>query len=110
MGLNSGIHDACVLGQCILRIMAAAGGPELLEEYAAERRKIMIEKVIPIADRYQKQSEEQDAIQRQRRNDALKAIAADPRRAREWLIDASMFSSAPPPSILREEACVFAPS
>jgi 3-(3-hydroxy-phenyl)propionate hydroxylase len=108
MGLNSGIHDACVLGQHIVRMMAGAGGSELLAEYAAQRRKVMLEKVIPIADSYQKQSEERDPAQRRRRNQELRAIAADPRRARDWLIEASMFSSAPPPSILRQEGIAVA--
>lgn len=95
MGLNSGIHDAYVLGDAISDIWHRRGDANCLERYATERRAVMLEKVIPVADRYQKESEAANAETRRTRNANLSSIASDRERARDWLLEASMFRSAP---------------
>jgi 3-(3-hydroxy-phenyl)propionate hydroxylase len=94
MGLNSGIHDAYHLAESITTMLRDQDR-EPLRAYATMRRRIMEEVVLPVADRYWRDSEEKNADQQHRRNDELRAIAQDPAQAREWLIEASMFASSP---------------
>jgi 3-(3-hydroxy-phenyl)propionate hydroxylase len=97
MGLNSGLHDAFVLAHAIADVHLTGGSDELLTEYAEGRRRTMLEKVIPVADRYAREAEMKDASQRHLRNEEMRRTAADPALAREWLLTASMFNSAPRP-------------
>lgn len=95
MGLNSGLHDAYVLSRAIANVCHAVGSEDMLVGYADERRKTMLEKVIPVADRYSRDAEETDPARRHLRNNTLSSVAADPVQARQWLLTASMFDSAP---------------
>ncbi|MFZ0180668.1 MAG: NAD(P)/FAD-dependent oxidoreductase [Candidatus Dormiibacterota bacterium] len=97
LGLNSGLHDAYVLAMAIADIHDHVGGDELLTQYADNRRTAMVEKVIPVADGYSRDAEEKDPSQRRQRNQRLRSAAADPAQARQWLLTASMFDSAPRP-------------
>lgn len=95
LGLNSGLHDAYVLARAVADICDEVGSEDLLTDYADERRRTMIEKVIPVADRYSRDAEQTDPTLRRLRNEALRRVAADRSQARQWLLTASMFDSAP---------------
>ena len=95
MGLNSGIHDAYYLGEIITKLMIGDEGAAALDDYATTRRRIMEQIVLPVADRYSRDSEEKDLERQRERNAELRAIADDPARAKKWLIEASMFASSP---------------
>lgn len=92
MGLNSGIHDAYHLATALTE---AENIEDALANYATSRRRLMEEVVLAVADRYSQELEEDNAERRRQRNEELAAIAQDPIRAREWLLEASMFNSAP---------------
>ncbi len=89
MGMNSGIHDAANLADKVARI--AAGQPDtLLDDYARERRQYALHSVQLYTDQqYQSMVMAEDEARRQR-NAELAATAADPARARAYLLRASM--------------------
>lgn len=107
MGLNAGIHDAYALAQAIGALYrdgaGGAPGERLLEDYARSRREQALLHVIPTADEYSQAAGEEGAEARKRRNDEMRATAADPARARAFLIRASMLDSAPRPASRRLE-------
>lgn len=95
MGLNAGIHDAYALGHAIRRILHDGADAAALEEYARQRREQAISHVIPAADGYSRDSTESSLEARRKRNSELRAAAADPQLAFDYLYRASMFDSAP---------------
>jgi len=89
MGMNSGIHDAHHLAAALAGVLA--GGPTtLLDEYSRIRRRIASERVQTSARRFYADMSERQRGQRQARNLALRALAADPVRARAYLLELSM--------------------
>jgi 3-(3-hydroxy-phenyl)propionate hydroxylase len=89
MGLNFGIHDAHSLAQCLAEVFER-GNDEALDRYDRQRR--------TVAERYlQSQTiankqmlEETDPERRALRQAEMRAIAADPERARQYLLRTSM--------------------
>lgn len=89
MGLNFGIHDAHSLAQCLAEVFER-GSDEALDRYDRQRR--------TVAERYlQSQTiankqmlEETDPERRALRQAEMRAIAADPERARQYLLRTSM--------------------
>lgn len=89
MGMNSGIHDAALLASALYPALRA-GDEAGLDHYAEVRRNAAIALVQQhTAQRYQDLSTE-DQAQRQRRDQALRAAAADPVLERAYLLRASM--------------------
>ncbi|MEJ5225179.1 MAG: FAD-dependent monooxygenase [Anaerolineales bacterium] len=89
MGMNSGIHDAANLADKLIRVLG--GEPEtLLEQYAAERRAWAVDKVQKHTHTVYSDMVVQDEAARQARNAAYREMSADPARAREYLLRASM--------------------
>jgi 2-polyprenyl-6-methoxyphenol hydroxylase-like FAD-dependent oxidoreductase len=95
MGLNAGIHDAYALGHAIRRVLREGADPAVVDEYGSERRQQAITHVLPAADEYSRTSSQTSAQAREQRNQDMRATAADPVRARQYLYQASMFDSAP---------------
>jgi len=95
MGMNSGIHDAYHLAQSLVRVLAGEDD-ELLDEYAAQRRRVAVESVQRDSDRNYAALGSRDA---EARNRELRETAAHPQRAREYLLRASMLAqrAAQPP-------------
>jgi len=89
MGLNFGIHDAHSLAQCLAEVFES-GSDAALDRYDRQRR--------TVAERYlQSQTiankqmlEETDPERRALRQAEMRAIAADPERARQYLLRTSM--------------------
>lgn len=90
-GLNSGIHDAINLCDKLGRHWH--GEPEsLLDLYSRQRRAATIEQVQAMSIRNKQTMEERDPAVQRARLEELVAIAADPVRAREHLLNTSMIS------------------
>ena len=86
MNMNCGLHDAHVLGHALAD--AVQGNDGALDRYAASRRAIATDELIPRTD---------SAVSTgPGRLDELAAIAADPPRALEFLRAAAMLDIAPP--------------
>lgn len=95
LGLNSGIHDAVDLGHRLLRIFQSNGAnivPEL-DTYANARRKVALDYVRDISERNTQQMTERDPSYRLKLHQEMAETAADPERARAWLLRASLLTS-----------------
>ena len=91
-GLNSAIHDAINLCDKLGRLWRGDGGPELLDLYSRQRRAATVEQVQAMSIRNKRMMEERDpAVQRARLQEMI-AVAADPARAREHLLNTSMIA------------------
>lgn len=89
MGMNSGIHDAHLLSEALTRVLG--GAPDTaLDEYARVRRAWAVEKVQRHTHEVYGAMIVKDPVARAARNDRYRAMAADPRQAREYLLRASM--------------------
>ncbi|MFN0162526.1 MAG: FAD-dependent oxidoreductase [Burkholderiales bacterium] len=92
-GLNSGIHDAINLGAKLAEVMRGEADATLMDRYERQRRAVNIEYVQNVSIANKKALEEKDPVEKQKRADMLRATAADPRRAREYLLNSSMINS-----------------
>lgn len=92
-GLNSGIHDAINLGEKLSRVMRGDAGEDLMDLYVRQRRATNIEYVQNISIRNKKNLEEKDPVERRRKADEMRAIAANPVTARDYLLNSSMINS-----------------
>lgn len=93
MGLNSGIHDAYDLASVFAEMARGCADETALQAWADRRREVALHDVQRVADQNTQQFGAKDentvapALQR------AMTIAADPGRAREWMLEASMLSS-----------------
>lgn len=91
LGMNSGIHDAHNLAGKLGRVLA--GEPDaLLDHYSAERLAVASELIQIHSDKNYKDWTASDAAARRQRDLTLRSAAADPRKAREYLLKASMLT------------------
>ena len=91
-GLNSGIHDAVNLAEKLVRVWRGDADESLLEHYVRQRRAATIEQVQAISIRNKRMLEERDPRVSREHMLELVAIANDPVRARNHLLDTSMIS------------------
>ncbi|MDO8877991.1 MAG: FAD-dependent monooxygenase, partial [Pseudolabrys sp.] len=90
-GLNSGIHDAINLCDKLARHWH--GEPEdLLDLYSRQRRAATIEQVQAMSIRNKQTMEERDPAVQRARLAELVAVANDPAKSREHLLNTSMIS------------------
>ncbi|HEX5497174.1 MAG TPA: FAD-dependent oxidoreductase [Mycobacteriales bacterium] len=97
MGLNSGLHDAVDLAIRLARVWYGdtdgSGGPDAeLDAYSARRRAVALEFVRADTHRNTVMLAERDEAVRARNRRELAEVAADPVRAREWMMRASMLA------------------
>lgn len=91
MGMNSGIHDAVA---AVDALTSALDGDLLaLEIYAHKRRTAALEFVQAATHRNWEQLQERDETVRIERQRRMRAIAADPVAARQYLMTSSMLAS-----------------
>jgi 3-(3-hydroxy-phenyl)propionate hydroxylase len=91
-GLNSGIQDAVNLADKLAPVWRGEADEALLDRYVRQRRAATIEQVQAMSIRNKRLLEERDpAVQRQRMVE-LVATAADPQRARQYLLESSMIA------------------
>jgi 3-(3-hydroxy-phenyl)propionate hydroxylase len=93
MGLNGGIQDAVNLCDKLARILLGGESERLLDLYDRQRRAVAVEFVQEQSIANKKRLEAVDPEQRRRNLDELKAIAADPARARQFLLRSAMIES-----------------
>ena len=93
MGMNGGIHDAWNLGAKLLRAHAGGDAPSLLAAYDLERRGVTTRFVQEQTMANKKMLEAKDPDAQARRQRELMATAADPARARAFLMRSSMIDS-----------------
>jgi 3-(3-hydroxy-phenyl)propionate hydroxylase len=93
MGLNGGIQDAVNLSDKLVRIFRDGAPERLLDPYDLQRRTVAIEFVQEQSIANKKRLEARDPAVRQRNLDELRASAADPERARQFLLRTSMIAS-----------------
>ncbi len=91
MGMNGGIHDAWALGD-ILVDLAGGADPDRIDEYDRRRRPIARDDIVGQADRNRARMNTGDPVQRRAHLADLQAIAADPARARDFLLTSSMIA------------------
>jgi 3-(3-hydroxy-phenyl)propionate hydroxylase len=91
-GLNSGIHDALSLAEKLGRVWRGEADDTLLELYVRQRRTAAVEQVERMSIRNKRQLEERDPDVQRSRLQELVAIAEDPVRARDHLLETSMIT------------------
>ena len=93
MGLNGGIQDAVSLADKLVRIVLDGESERLLDLYDLQRRTVAIEFVQEQTIANKKRLEAANPDVRKRNLDDLRATAADPERARQFLLRTSMIAS-----------------
>jgi 3-(3-hydroxy-phenyl)propionate hydroxylase len=91
-GLNSGIHDAVSLAAKLGKVWRGEADEPLLDLYVQQRRAATIEQVQAMSIRNKRLLEERDPAVHRRRMEELLAIAGDPARARQYLLETSMIA------------------
>ena len=82
------------IGEKLARIWHEGAAPEpLLDLYDRQRRPINVKAVQAMSIRNKRLLEEKDPAVRRERLDALRATAADPAKAKAFLLDTSMINS-----------------
>ncbi len=92
MGLNGGIHDAINLAEKLALVWRGADS-DLLNRYQRQRRKVALETVQAQAMRNRQIMNTRDPAARQAYYEELRATAADPVKARTYLLRSSMIQS-----------------
>jgi 3-(3-hydroxy-phenyl)propionate hydroxylase len=93
LGLNFGIHDAMDLADTLSAHVFQGADPALLDGYERRRRTLNIEFVQQQTIANKKRLEEKDPEKRRASLDALAATAANPAKAREFLLRTSLIES-----------------
>jgi len=93
MGMNGGVHDAFNLADKLIAVVGGGAPATLLDRYERQRRAIAIEYINANTARNKKNIEERDPVLRRRNHDELRAIAANPAAAREYLRKTSMIDA-----------------
>ena len=91
MGMNGGIHDAFNLSDKLAEVYAG-GDDNLLDQYGRQRRTVAVEAVQQQTNRNHQILSERDPVTRKRSLDAMRATAADPKLARDYMLKSSMIS------------------
>jgi 3-(3-hydroxy-phenyl)propionate hydroxylase len=93
MGMNGGVHDAFNLGDKLVDILVNGADEALLDRYERQRRSVAIEYINANTARNKKNIEERNPEARRKTHDELRAIAANPDAARDYLRKTSMMDA-----------------
>ena len=93
MGLNGGIQDAANLSEKLVQVLVEGADARLLDLYDRQRRAVAVEFVQQQSIANKKRLEAREPEARKRNLDELRAIAADPESARQFLLRTSMIAS-----------------
>lgn len=93
LGLNSGIHDALELSDVIAGVLSGTEDDLALDRVADRRRQVALDTVRTVTDRNTRQMIETDDDVRDTNIRAMRELAADATRRREWLLESSMLRS-----------------
>lgn len=92
LGMNSGIHDGVELAE-LLGAVASGADASILDRYDRRRRPLNVEFVQEQTVANKRRLEERDPAVRKTHLEELARIAADPVRARQFLLRASLIQS-----------------
>jgi 3-(3-hydroxy-phenyl)propionate hydroxylase len=93
MGLNGGLHDVLSLAPRLIDVWHGRQPESTLDGYEPQRRPEAIQAINAITARNKKLMEERDPAIRQRNLREMAEIAADPKRAYGYMLEASMITS-----------------
>lgn len=93
LGLNGGIHDAMELVDTLIEVERGGADRALLDRYERRRRTLNIEFVQEQTITNKKRLEEKEPSARQARFDELRAISADAKRHKQFLLRTSLIES-----------------
>jgi len=93
MGLNGGLQDALNLTERLAKVWHGEVDETVLDGYETQRRPEAIDAINAITERNKKLMEERDPEIRQRNLDEMRAIAADPNRAYQFMLNSAMITS-----------------
>ena len=93
MGLNGGLQDVLSLVPRLVDVWHGAKPDSALDGYEAQRRPEAIHAINAITARNKKLMEERDPAVRERNLRQMAEIASDPRRAYDYMLEASMITS-----------------
>ena len=93
MGLNGGIQDAANLCEKLAQILLENASDKILDLYSRQRRAVAVEFVQEQSIANKKRLEAREPEARARNLGELRDIAADPARARLFLLRSSMLTS-----------------
>jgi 3-(3-hydroxy-phenyl)propionate hydroxylase len=93
MGLNGGIQDGVNLSDKLARVLLGGEPDTLLDLYDLQRRTVAVEFVQEQSIANKKRLETRDPETRKQNLDELRAMAADPQRARQFLLRTAMIAS-----------------
>jgi 3-(3-hydroxy-phenyl)propionate hydroxylase len=93
MGMNGGIHDAVNLSEKLVRVWNGEADDRDLDRYDAQRRPIAVDYVQKTTIRNKQMLEETDPDIRKAKHDEMRAMVADPAKAREYLLQSSMITT-----------------
>ena len=93
MGMNGGVQDAFNLSDKLVDILNNGASDDLLDRYQRQRRSVAIEYINANTARNKKNIEERDPETRRKTQDELRAIAADPVAAKDYLRKTSMIDA-----------------
>ncbi len=91
--MNCGIHDAINLADKLALVWFGEAEDDELDRYEVQRRTTAIDYLQAQTIRNKKRLEEKDPDIRRRNLDELRETAADPERARQFLLATSMIAS-----------------
>lgn len=93
MGMNGGVHDAFNLSDKLVAILVNGADEALLDRYERQRRSVAIEYINANTARNKKNIEERNPEARRKTHNELRAIAANPDAARDYLRKTSMIDA-----------------
>ena len=93
MGLNGGLQDVLSLVPKLVEVWNGRAPEGALDAYEAQRRPEAIHAINAITARNKKLMEERDPQVRQRNLRQMAEIASDPKRAYDYMLEASMITS-----------------
>ena len=93
MGLNGGLQDAANLCSKLTEILLNGASDELLDLYDLQRRTFSVEFVQEQSIANKRRLEAKDEETRKRNFDQLSATAADPLKAKDFLLRSSMLAA-----------------
>ena len=99
MGMNGGIHDAFNLAGKLAAVIRKSADETELDRYERQRRPVALEYVNRITIANKRNLEARDPVEHARWKAQMERTAADPRLAREYMLQTSMIAS------LRKYAC-----
>jgi 3-(3-hydroxy-phenyl)propionate hydroxylase len=93
MGMNGGIHDAVSLAEKLARVWHGAAEAAELDRYERQRRGVTVEFVQKQTIQNKRNLEARDPAAHEEFKHRMREAAADPAKARDYLIGASMIAS-----------------